>query len=140
MIRGVLVDTGPLVAALNRHDRHHEWAKARLAEVAPPILTCEPVVAEVCFLMQSVPHGIYNTLELIRRGELELPFRTADHIESLIRLMKKYADVPMSLANACLVRMSELHADSVLLTLDRDFLVYRRNGRQVIPTLIPPRD
>ncbi len=138
MIHGVLVDTGPLVAALNHHDRYHQWARARLAEIAPPILTCEPVMAEVCFLMQSTRHGVHNALELIRRGELELPFRTADHIESLMRLMKKYADVPMSLADACLVRMSELYPGSILLTLDSDFLLYRRNGRQVIPAWMPP--
>ena len=140
MIRGVLVDTGPLVAALNRLDRHHKWAKARLAEIAPPMLTCEAVLAELCFLVRNIPGGSRAALELVRQGVLELPFRSADHIEPLTRLMKKYADVPMSFADACLVRMSEVHADSVLLTLDRDFLVYRRNGRQVIPTLIPPRD
>ena len=138
MIRGVLVATGPLVAALNRHDRHHQWAKARLAEIALPMLTCEAVLAELCYLVRTIPGGGEAALELVRQGVLELPFRTADHIAPLTRLMKKYADVPMSLADACLVRMSELHADSVLLTLDRDFLIYRRNGRQVIPTLIPP--
>ncbi len=139
MISGVLLDTGPLVAALNRKDSQHQWARARLAEIAPPVLTCESVVTEACFLLRSVPGGSQNVLELVRRGELELPFRTAEHIESLMKLMKKYADVPMSFADACLVRMSELYPESVLLTLDSDFLLYRRNGRQVIPAWMAPQ-
>ena len=56
------------------------------------------------------------------------------------RLLRRYASLPMDLADACLVRLSELHADSVVFTIDSEFRdVYRRNGRQVIPTLLPPR-
>jgi predicted nucleic acid-binding protein len=62
----------------------------------------------------------------------------ASQAKSLANLLTKYANVPISLADACLVRMSELHENSVVFTFDRDFKLYRRHGRQVIPTLMPP--
>ena len=61
-----------------------------------------------------------------------------DEIERLVELQRAYADVPMSLADACLVRMTELHEEARVLTTDSDFRLYRRNRRQVIPLLVPP--
>jgi hypothetical protein len=66
-------------------------------------------------------------------------FQASSHVRSLAALIAKYSNVPMSLADACLVRMTELHEDSVVMTLDGDFLIYRRHGRQAIPVLMPPR-
>lgn len=135
----VLLDTGPLIASLNRRDRFHEWSKEQLAQIQPPLLTCEPVLAEACFLLRHLPGGGRSVAELVARKVLEIPFRVDAHARSLADLLEKYANVPMSLADACLVRMSELREDSVVLTLDRDFRLYRRYGRQVIPTRMPPR-
>ena len=132
------MDTGPLVAALNRRDRYHTWASDRLAEIKPPMLTCEAVLAEACFLLRATGGGSAAVLELVERGVLEVEFGIALHVKSLGALIRKYADVPMSLADACLVRMTELHEQSAVMTVDRDFLVYRRHGRQVIPVLMPP--
>jgi predicted nucleic acid-binding protein len=134
----ILIDTGPLVASINRGDRFHGWARDRLGETAPPLLTCEAVLAEACFLLASTSGGRAAVMGLIERGILQVDFRVATQATSLAALMAKYADVPMSLADACLVRMTELHENSVLLTLDRDFMIYRRHGRRVIAVLIPP--
>ena len=134
----VLLDTGPLVALLNRRDRFHPWAKARMSELASPLFTCEPVLAEACFLLRASPDGAAAVLELLERGVLTVAFQLAPHAGTLAALMAKYADVPMSLADACLVRMSELDEKSAVLTVDGDFLLYRRRGRQVIPTMLPP--
>jgi predicted nucleic acid-binding protein len=139
MKKNVLLDTGPLVASLNRRDGFHEWAKAQLARIEPPLLTCEAVLAEACFLLRQTAGGNEAILELILRGIVELPFAVDAQTEALIRLMKKYSDVPISLADACLVRMSELYADSAVLTLDTHFKLYRRHGRQTIPVLMPAR-
>ncbi len=73
----------------------------------------------------------------MRRGVLVVSFALGEEVDTIIRLMKRYANVPMSLADACLVRMTEMHTKSELLTLDSDFKIYRKNGRQVIPTILP---
>ena len=138
MSRRILLDTGPLVASVNRRDRFHEWALERFDEITQPLLTCEAVLAEACFLLRSTPGGGVAVLDFLGRGALLIEFSAAAHAASLGAMMKKYADVPMSLADACLVRMTELQEDAVVMTLDRDFLVYRRHGRQTVPVLMPP--
>jgi predicted nucleic acid-binding protein len=139
MRKWILMDTGPLVASINRRDRYHSWVRNRLGELAPPLFTCEAVLAEACFLLQAIPGGSGAVLELMERGVLQVEFEVSLHIKSLAALMAKYSNVPMSLADACLVRMSELHEDSLVMTFDGDFFIYRRHGRHVIPVLMPPR-
>jgi len=135
---GLLVDTGPLVASINRRDRFHTWTKVQLAEMEPPIFTCEAVLAEACFLLRNLPGGSRAVMEFLARRILEVPFRLEEHARPVANLLQKYADAPMSLADACLVRMSELREDSLVWTLDKHFRLYRRHGRQVVPTLMPP--
>ncbi len=133
----VLVDTGPLVAFVNRRDRFHEWAVARMAEIEPPLRTCEAVLTEACFLVRSLDGGLDSIMRLVSSGAVSVPFRLDQEIAPLTKLLKKYADVPISLADACLVRLAEQLADSAVLTLDKHFRVYRKHGRQVIPTILP---
>jgi uncharacterized protein len=133
----VIVDTGPLVALLNRRERHHAWAAKIMDTIEPPIFTCDPVLSEACFLLQGTGGGPDAVLELVSRGIVRSDFRVMGEVDSIRALMKKFAAVPMSLADACVVRMSELDQKSVVLTLDRDFKVYRRNKRQIVPTLMP---
>jgi len=137
-VRGAaLLDTGPLVAFLNRRDRFHAWAVAQLAEIEPPLLTCEAVLSEACFLLRHDPAGPDAVLELVHDDLVQVGFHLQTEIVALRRLVRRYSQVPMSLADACLVRLAELHAGSVLLTLDSDFKIYRMHGRQVVPTLMP---
>ncbi len=133
----VVVDTGPLVALLNSRDAFHEWSRDVFAELAPPLLTCESVLSETCFLLRKTNRGPDAALELLDRGVIALEFSLSDETRSVRQLMKRYESVPMSLADACLVRMTELDARATLLTLDADFTTYRRNGRQRIPLLAP---
>lgn len=132
-----ILDTGPLVALLNRADRHHRWAREQWAQIAPPLFTCEAVLAEACFLVRRFPGGQAAVLDLVGRGVLDLSFRLSEESTAISRLLKKYRDVPMSLADGCIVRLAERHARGVVFTLDSDFTVYRKNGRQVIPILAP---
>lgn len=134
---GVLLDAGPLVAFLNRRDRHHAWAEAQWNQIAPPMLTCEAVLSEACFLLSQTPLGSRLVVQLLERGVFSLPFRLEDQVQAVTRLLEKYRSVPMSLADACLVRMSELFPSSTIVTVDTDFGLYRRHGRQVIPAIIP---
>ncbi len=137
MSEAVLLDTGPLVALLSTRDHAHAFAKEAFAAVEPPLLTCEAVIAEACFLLRRFPGGEDAVLGLCEDGVLDASFRFADHAARVRKLMATYADVPMSFADACLVRLAELHPRCRVLTLDDDFRVYRRNGRQVVPTWMP---
>jgi predicted nucleic acid-binding protein len=135
MAASVLVDAGFLVALLSRRDTHHRWAGAQTANLAPPWSTCEAVLSEAFHLLGA--RGAPALSSLLRRQSLRLAFDLAQHMEPVLRLMQKYADVPMSLADACLVRMTEALADSVILTTDADFRIYRRHSRQVVPCVTP---
>ncbi len=137
MNRRVLLDAGPLVALLNRRDKYHEWAKLQWARAEPPLITCEAVLSEACFLLRAAPGGSTAVFELLRRHVVEMPFRLADHLEPVARLLRKYANLPMSLADGCLVCMAELNPESTVMTLDRDFRLYRKRGRQVLPLIMP---
>lgn len=132
-----IVDTGPLVAFLNRQDEHHSWARAQMDVLKPPLLTCEPVLAEACHLLRRARGGADALLDMLARDILHVPFRLDVEFERVRRLMKRYEDRPMALADACLVRMSELNSGGRVLTLDEDFRFYRRLGRQAIPLLSP---
>jgi len=136
-VTSVIVDTGPLVALLNRRERHHTWAAKIMDTIEPPLFTCDPVLSEACFLLQDMDGGPDAVMELVARGIVRSDFRVMAEVESIRALMKKFATAPMSLADACVVRMTELDQKSVVLTLDSDFKVYRRNKRKVVPTLMP---
>ena len=135
----ILIDTGPLVAMLCKDDRDHGWTVEQFRALSPPFLTCEAVIAETCFLIERRGVGGEVILEQIENGLLRIALEIEDHCAALKSLMKRYASVPMSLADSCLVRMSEVYPNSHVLTLDRDFRVYRRNGRQMIPMIAPER-
>jgi uncharacterized protein len=137
VIRDVLVDTGPLVALIDECDQHHGWARARFAEIVPPLWTCEAVLTEACFLARGCPGGVAAALELFERGVCGLAFELARNFDMVSAAMNKYADVPMSLADACLVRMAELMPNSVILTLDSDFRIYRKHRKQRMAVLMP---
>ena len=137
MKRLILADTGPLVALFNPRDRYHEWALARFDEFTDPLITCEPVFTETLFLLSSCPGASAAFMELWQRESICIDFSAEREKPVLRKLMVKYGDLPMSFADACLVRMSELHANATVWTLDSDFGVYRRNGRQSIPLRSP---
>lgn len=133
----VILDTGPLVALIDRRDFHHQWAKQAWSRMDSSPITCEAVVTEACFILRALPVGVAAVLQMLNRGRLEMPFFLASESGAVLRLMDKYRDVPMSLADACLVRMSELYPPNPVFTLDSDFNIYKRNRREVIPTLSP---
>ena len=135
MAASVLVDAGFVIALLSRRDRHHKWAVAQAPGVPPPWKTCDAVLSETFHLLGS--RGRPALSALLRRGAVAPAFDLADELDRVLGLMQKYADVPMSLADACLVRMSETLADPLILTTDADFRIYRRHGRQVVPCMMP---
>lgn len=137
MIRGVLLDTGPVIALIDQRDQHHAWVASQFDEILPPLLTCEAVLTEACYLARRIAGGTHAVLDLSARGVVRLDFDLDEHFAPVSSLMERYANVPMSLADACLVRMAELAPHCVLFTQDRDFRIYRRHRREKIPLLIP---
>jgi len=133
----VLLDTGPLVAYFNRRDRYHAWAVKRWESLVDPVLTCEAVISEAAFLLRDDgldPGKLWSALE---RGTIRVDFDFGRQQADLIRLLRKYDDQPVSVADACLVRLSELNARSAVFTTDEDFRQYRRHGRGIIPLIAP---
>ena len=139
MARRVLVDSGPLVALLDRRDIHHQWVKHELAHLHESLVTCEAVISEVFFLLSHIRGGTSIFIALLRDGlvSTSASFSYHDEAAEILRHLERYDDVPMSFADACLVRMSELERDCLIFTTDRDFLTYRRNRRQAIPLICP---
>lgn len=133
----ILLDTGPLVAWLCDTDQWHQWASAQFGVLEAPFVTCEPVLTEACFLYAREGGDPFKIIGKVGSGFLKVDFSVAGEAAALEVLMKRYADTPMALADACLVRLSEMHRNCRVLTLDRHFKHYRRHGRSVIPRLSP---
>jgi len=129
------VDSGFLVAFARREDMHHDWAIAIARNLKLPLLTCEAVLAETSFILQSSAY----VLAMLRREVLRVAFDCASHVNQLINLAVRYADRKPDLADLCLIRMSELYPRHAIVTVDGDFLVYRRNRREAIPLILPPK-
>ena len=132
-----IVDTGPLVAFFDRSERHHQWVADRIEPLAAPLLVCEPVLTESTCLLARFPKAQDALFSLLQNGALVVAFRLEEHIAALQRLLHKYRDTPMSLADACVVRMAEIHENRAVLTLDSDFTVYRKHGRGPITLMHP---
>jgi predicted nucleic acid-binding protein len=133
----VLLDTGPWVALMSRNDTHHRWAVEQFRCFQPPLLSCEAVVAETCFLLKRSGFDPSLALQFIERGVVQLPFVLQEQISSVSSLFKRYENVPASLADAALIRLAELSDSPLLLTTDSDFHIYRCHGRQTIPLVSP---
>lgn len=135
MAGNVLVDTGFVVALLSRRDTHYRWAVAQARRLGPPWRTCEAVLSEAFHLLGA--RGAPALSGLLRRRSVVVAFDLGADLETVLRLMQKYASTPMDLADACLVRMTETLADPVVLTTDTDFAIYRRHSRNVVPCVTP---
>ena len=135
----VLLDTGPLVAYFDRSEAHHGWATEQFSAIKPPLLTCEPVLTEAAYLIQSAGGEVRALFSFLRDGVIQIPFQLDTESEAVGVLMRRYADLPMDLADACLVRMTEVRSGARVLTLDAHFKIYRRHGRQMIPLIFPIR-
>ncbi|MEH2072401.1 MAG: PIN domain-containing protein [Nostoc sp.] len=136
MRKKVLLDTGPLVAFINNRENSHDWAVNQWKNIQPPLLTCEAVIIEACFILRDFYGGQDAVMSLLDTGIIQISFRLSDEIGTVRELLKRYQNVPMSLADACLVRMSELINGSSVLTLDSDFRIYRKNKNEMMDLII----
>ena len=136
MIKAVLLDAGPWVAYLRRADKHHGWAREQFS-AREAFVSCDAVLAEVCARLEYHGNDPLAALEFVKAGVVTLQFDLQGNVVFVDALMRKYRDQPMDLADACMVRMTEIEERSLVVSTDGDFRVYRRNGREVIPCVLP---
>ena len=134
---GAVVDTGPLVAYFCANEERHDWAVQQFANLTPPLLTCEPVLAETGFLLARQRVSAWRLLEYLR-GALRIALNLDAEAAAVRDLMVRYSNIPMSLADACLVRLAEISGLPVC-TLDSDFAIYRVGRRKRVALIMPPR-
>jgi len=136
-VTNILADSGVITAFLNEQDQWHKPVKDIFLRLPKPFITCEAVITEVCYLLRSTFIGEKAVLDFVANNVLRLDFSLSEEVGRVMSLMKKYEDFPMSLADACLVRMSELYTDSAVFTIDSDFQVYRRDRNKSVPYIDP---
>jgi predicted nucleic acid-binding protein len=135
----LIIDTSFLVAFLQQRDGFHSWAVSVLKAHDGNVATCEAVLVETAYLLRDRLDARRRLLAAVAAGSIGIPFTLAGEAAAIAKLMDRYGNVPMSLADACLVRMAEIHEEALVFTLDRDFKIYRKSNRQVIPAVMPPR-
>lgn len=137
MNRCIIADAGVLVAMLVRNDQHHAWTKEQASRISTPLLSCEPVLADAAHLLRRCGADETVLVEWVERGMLSLPFSLQTEAATVKWLMQNYRNVPMSLADACLVRMAELYEGAAVFTLDSDFRIYRMAQVHTVPLIAP---
>jgi predicted nucleic acid-binding protein len=124
-VKPVLLDTGVIVALIDRRERYHARCVDLVESLERPLVTCEVAIAESCYLLRALPGGVEAVLENIERGMVQIPFHLSQSATPVRTLLKKYRDLPASLADACLIHLADRFDTGDILTLDRDFLTYR---------------
>ncbi|NCR36984.1 MAG: PIN domain-containing protein [Microcystis aeruginosa S11-01] len=137
MIRSIIIDTSPLVAFIDKSDNFHNWTIEAWKRISIPLLTCEAVISEACFLLKQTHGGQQAVMRLLKANVIKTRFELSEELNAVDQLMQRYQSVPMSFADACLVRMSELMEGSSVFTIDSDFHIYRKNRREMIDLIIP---
>lgn len=131
------MDAGPLVAYIYRRDQYHGWAQHQMANLATPLYTCEPVLSEAFHLLEDAHMGARRLVTFLRSGAAEVQFSYVKNTGRIHQLLLAYADQPMSFADACLVRMAEIHPGSRVFTTDRHFHIYRKQNGNPIDVVSP---
>lgn len=135
---GVILDTGPLVAYLDADDALHDWAVEQFGQLSGEVVTCEAVLTETAHLLRHHPAAQRTPCEMVETGAIQLGLALKAETGPVLALMEAYEDHPMSLADACVVRLAELWRNFTVLTTDRHFRSYRKHRRQIIPSILPP--
>lgn len=135
-MKPVLLDTGCIVALLDRSERSHAACVEAVTDLTAPLVTCEAVVAEACYLLRDVRGAPDAVLENVAQGAFQIPFSLTSSASEIRKLLAKYRRVPMDLADACLVHMASLLDTGLILTLDDDFDVYRWRRTRAFERLV----
>lgn len=135
-MKPVLIDTGCIVALLDRSEKHHEACKNIIAKLPNPLVTCEAVLAESCYLLRDLKGAAETVIENVNQGIFQVPFRINMVSKRIVYLLKKYSKQPIDLADACLICLAEEYSVASILTLDSDFQAYRWNKNKPFELMI----
>jgi predicted nucleic acid-binding protein len=133
------MDSGFIVALLDRSESHHKTCARTIREVQAPLVTCEAVIAESCYLLRNLSGASEAVIENIAAGIFQVPFQLSGETAAVKQLPRKYKDRKIDLANACLIRLADQLGIADILTLDRDFAVYRW-GKNELFRVLPSAD
>ena len=133
----VILDAGPLVAYLDKREEHHDWAVGEFEKLSGHVISCEAVITEVCFLLEGQERALAKVADYLSRGIIRLEFALSAAHARVFDLMRKYADQPMSLTDACLVCMAEEAPRACVFTVDSDFKTYRLRNGKTVPLIAP---
>jgi len=136
-VKPVLLDSGVIVALLDRSERFHQSCRVALEEAGGLLVTCEAVIAESCYLLRNVPGAPETVLANVEQGVFQVPFQLSRSAAEVRRILRKYRDVPIDLADACLIRLADQVVTPDILTLDRDFKIYRWGKNRPFRFLVP---
>jgi uncharacterized protein len=124
-VKPVLLDTGVIVALLDRSEKFHQACAEAVHEILAPLITCEAVIAESCYLLRSLPGAPEAVLENVAAGIFQIPFQLSRDVAGVKQVLRKYRDGKIDLADACLIRLADEFESPDILTLDKDFAIYR---------------
>jgi len=136
-VKPVLIDTGAIVALLDRSERHHAVCVETLERLTSPLVTCEAVIAESCYLMRRLSGAAEAVIENVAKGVFRIPFELAGAAPQIQRILRKYRDQEIDLADACLIHLAGEVRSGDILTLDSDFAVYRWGTNRPFERLLP---
>jgi len=136
-VKRVLLDTGVIVALLDRSERYHARCAQALESLEQPLATCEAVIAESCYLLRTIPGAAETVLANVEQGIFQIPMQLNQAAAPIRAILRKYRDVPADLADACLIHMADELETGEILTLDSDFARYRWRRNRVFQLLIP---
>lgn len=136
-MKPVLLDTGVIVALLDRNERLHSRAVHALESLEQPLATCEPVIAESCYLLRAIPGAAETVLANVEQGIFQIPMQLNQAAAPIRTILRKYRDVPADLADACLIHLADELETGEILTLDSDFSRYRWRRNRPFQLLIP---
>jgi uncharacterized protein len=134
--RTVLLDTGAIVALLDRSEAAHEQCSEAVNKLKGPLVTCEAVIAEACYLLRGVDGAAAAIVRNVERNVFGIPFVLSEHAPAVAKALQKYSDVPADFADACLIAMAEALGTGDILTLDSDFRFYRWARNQHFRNLV----
>ena len=135
-MKPVLLDTGVIVALLDRSESWHRACAGAVRELRAPLITCEAVIAESCYLLRNLRGAPEAVVENIAAGIFQIPFQLSRESASVKHVLRKYRDRSIDLADACLIRLADEFGTGDILTLDRDFAIYRwgkNKSFQILP-------
>jgi len=135
-VKPVLLDTGVIVALLDRRERYHERCVDLVESLERPLVTCEAVIVESCYLLRALPGAAEAVIQNVEQGMIQIPFQLSQSVAAVGMLLKKYRDLPTSLADICLIYLADQFNTGEILTLDRDFLTYRWHRNRPFRLLI----